>query len=106
MTCNNASRPDLCHFGSTGAYILNRPGQKQFDLSLYKNWSIKKLGEQGRIQFRAESFNALNTPQFGAPNNIGWNAPTSVTPDVPRQGEIRGLAQPMRIIQFGMKVYF
>jgi hypothetical protein len=106
VTCNNSNRLDLCHFGNAGAYILNRPGVKQFDLSLYKNWSIKQLGEQGRLQFRAESFNTFNTPQFGQPNNIGWNSATSVAPDTPRQGEIRSLALPMRIIQFGMKVYF
>jgi hypothetical protein len=106
VTCNNSNRLDLCHFGNAGAYILNRPGVNQFDLSLYKNWSIKQLGEQGRLQFRAESFNTFNTPQFGSPNNIGWNSATSVAPDTPRQGEIRSLALPMRIIQFGMKVYF
>jgi hypothetical protein len=106
VTCNNAARPDLCHYGNSGAYILNRPGTKTFDLSLYKNWRIPPLGEQGRLQFRAESFNTFNTPQFGTPNNIGWNSSTSVAPDSPRMGEIRSLALPMRIIQFGMKLYF
>jgi hypothetical protein len=106
VTCNNSTRPDLCHFGNAGAYILDRPGTRTVDLSLYKNWNIPQLGEQGRLQFRAESFNTFNTPQFGTPNNIGWNTSTSVAPDTPRQGEIRSLALPMRIIQFGMKLYF
>jgi hypothetical protein len=106
VTCNNPGRPDLCHFGNSGAYVLNRPGTKTLDFSIYKNWKIKPLGETGRLQFRTEFFNALNTPQFGAPNNIGWSSATSVAPDAPQMGEIRSLALPMRIIQFGMKLYF
>ena len=77
-----------------------------FSQEVPKNWTIKPLGEAGRLQFRTEFFNALNTPQFGAPNNIGWSSATSVAPDAPQMGEIRSLALPMRIIQFGMKLYF
>jgi hypothetical protein len=106
VTCNNAARPDLCHYGSAGGFILRRPGVKTLDLSLYKNWALKFLGDQGRLQFRAETFNTLNTPQFGTPNNIGWSTATSVTPDSSRMGEIRSLALPMRIIQFGLKIYY
>lgn len=106
VTCNISGRPDLCHYGNAGAFILNRPGTDTLDLSLYKNWSIPPLGEQGRLQFRAESFNALNTPQFGPPTNIGFSATSSIKPDSSRMGEIRSLALPMRIIQFGLKLYF
>jgi hypothetical protein len=103
---NNAGRFWLSHFGSAGSYILNRPGTKTLDLSVYKNWRITPLGEAGRLQFRAEFFNALNTPQFGTPNNIGWSSANSVAPDAPQMGEIRSLNLPMRVIQFGMKLYF
>jgi hypothetical protein len=106
VTCNNPARLDLCHYGNAGAYILRRPGVKTLDLSLYKNWALKFMGDQGRMQFRMETFNTLNTPQFGSPNNIGWTLATSVTPDSTRMGEIRGLALPMRIVQFGLKLYF
>jgi hypothetical protein len=106
VTCNNPARPDLCHFGNAGTYILRRPGIQQFDLSLYKNWAIPPLGEQGRLQFRAESFNTFNTPQWGTPGNIGWSAAASVKPDASRMGEVRSLALPMRVIQFGLKLYF
>ena len=53
-----------------------------------------------------ESFNTFNTPPFGEPNNIGFATPNSVIPDAPRMGEIRSLRLPMRIVQFGMKLYF
>jgi hypothetical protein len=102
----NIGRPDLCHYGNAGPNILNSPGANQHDLSLYKNWRIPQLGEQGRIQFRIESFNTFNTPQFGPPNNIGYSTPNSIVPDAPQQGTITSLRLRMRIMQFGLKVYF
>lgn len=104
--CNLPSRPDLCHFGNAGPYILNAPGARVFDLSMYKNWKIPQIGDNGRLQFRAEFFNTFNTPQFGQPNNIGFATATSVVPDAPRQGEVRSLRLPMRVVQFGMKLYW
>ncbi len=104
--CNIPRRPELCHYGNAGDGILNTPGAQNFDLSLYKNWTLTGLGEAGRLQFRAELFNTLNNPQFGQPNGIGWATQDSVIPDALRMGEIRSLRQSMRIIQFGLKVYF
>lgn len=104
--CNIPGRLDLCHYGNAGPYILLTPGAKNFDLSLFKNWSIPAFGDSSRLQFRAESFNTFNTPQFGVPNNIGWASNDSIIPDTPRMGEIRTLRLPMRVIQFGLKLYF
>jgi hypothetical protein len=64
------------------------------------------LGEQGRIQFRSEFFNLFNTPNFGQPNGISFTTTSSVTPDGPRDAEIRSLRNPMRVIQFAAKIYF
>ena len=104
--CNIPTHPELCHYGNAAPDALVSPGVHTFDLSLGKNWSLPKLGEAGRLQFRAESFNAFNTPQFAAPNGLSWVSQDSVIPDAPRVGEIRSLRQPMRIFQFGAKVYF
>jgi hypothetical protein len=35
------------------------------------------LGEQGELQFRAEIFNLLNRPNFGAPNNVVFTGTTA-----------------------------
>src|SRR5439155_16076956 len=44
------------------------PGTRTFDVSLAKRIPIRNF----RLQFRADAFNLLNTPQFGFPNaNIG-----------------------------------
>ena len=79
---------------------------KKLDLTVQKNWKIPYLGDQGPLQFRAEAYDATNTPVFGAPNNISYSSNNSVTPDARRVGEIRSLLNPMRIISFGLKLYF
>jgi hypothetical protein len=104
--CNIPSHPELCHYGNAAPDALISPGIHTFDLSLGKNWPISKLGEAGRLQFRAEAFNALNSPQFGAPNGLSWVGQDSIVPDGPRVGEIRSLRQPLRIFQFGVKIYY
>ena len=104
--CNIPNRLDLCHYGNSAPDALVSPGVHSFDLSLGKNWRISPLGEGGRLQFRAEAFNAFNTPQFGVPNGLGLASLDSVIPDAPRVGEIRSLRQPMRIFQMGLKLYF
>jgi hypothetical protein len=103
VTCNIATRPDLCHYGTAGVNILDGPGQHNFDLSLYKNFFIT---ERVKLQFRSEFFNALNSPFFGDPNGIGFATVNSIVPDGVRMGEVRGLRTPMRIVQFGMKLFF
>ncbi|HYM11916.1 MAG TPA: TonB-dependent receptor [Bryobacterales bacterium] len=104
--CNLPTHPELCHYGNAATDALISPGVHTLDLSLGKNWAIPKLGEAGRLQFRVEAINAFNTPQFGAPNGLQWISQDSIVPDAPRVGEVRGLRQPMRIFQFGAKVYF
>jgi hypothetical protein len=103
VTCNNPSRPDLCHYGNAGRNIMTSPGQRNLDFSMFKNFT---LTEQLKVQFRGEAFNAFNTPFFGQPNNLGFISPNSVTPDAPRVGEIRNLRASMRVLQFGLKISF
>jgi hypothetical protein len=95
-------RQDLCHFGSSGYNILDSPGQRNLDFSMYKNF---KVTERVNVQFRSEFFNAFNTPYFGAPTNIGFSG-SQITPNAARQGEIRSTRTSMRIIQFGLKLSF
>jgi hypothetical protein len=103
VTCNIASRPDLCHYGNAGVGIIRDPGQRNLDFSLFKNFN---LTERAKLQFRSEFFNAFNTPYFGDPNNIGFSSINSITPDAPRVGEIRNLRTSLRIVQFALKLFF
>lgn len=84
-------------FGNAGRDILEGPGAVNFDISLFKNFPVRKLGEGGNIQFRGELFNAFNHPQFGTPNN---------RVDLAQGGTITSLSNSMRIVQFGLKVLF
>jgi hypothetical protein len=103
VTCNIANRPDLCHYGSLGVNVIRGPGQANFDLSMFKNFNIT---ERFRLQFRAEGVNAFNTPYFSDPGGIGFSNVNQITPDTVRMAEVRGLRNPMRVIQFGLKLFF
>ena len=78
-------------------------GQHNFDLSMFKNFAIT---EHVKLQFRAEGVNAFNTPYFGDPGGIGFSNVNQITPDTARMAEVRGLRNPMRVIQFGLKLFF
>jgi hypothetical protein len=80
-------------FGDVGRNTLRGAGLQHFDIALYKNI---ELGEQRRIQFRAEFFNAFNTPHFFLPVNDLTSA---------NAGRVLG-ANDSRQIQFGLKFNF
>jgi len=89
--------PAAYNFGNAGRDILNSPGAVNFDFSAMKKFPVKKFGEAGLVQIRAEFFNILNHPQFGQPNP---------RVDIPSGATITYLTTPMRTIQFGVKVIF
>ncbi|MGH9799781.1 MAG: hypothetical protein ACRD82_05400, partial [Blastocatellia bacterium] len=53
-------------FGTAGFNILRSPGTVNLDLGIFREFSIT---EGIKLQFRAEAFNATNTPHFAAPGN-------------------------------------
>jgi TonB dependent receptor len=55
-------------FGTAGFNILTSPGTANLDFGLFREFRIT---EGIKLQFRAEAFNATNTPHFAAP---GGNA--------------------------------
>jgi len=54
-------------YGTSGLNILRGPGVANFDLGLFRQFTVT---EKIKLQFRAEAFNATNTPHF---NNPGTN---------------------------------
>ena len=58
-----AAQP-LGTLGSTGRNSIYGPSFRHFDLSLFKDFQFT---ERTMLQFRAESFNLTNTPNFGQP---------------------------------------
>lgn len=80
-------------FGNEGRNVVRGPGIADLDLSLFKSFYI---GESMRIQFRAESFNVVNHPNFYLPEN-----------DIasPEFGQILQ-AGPPRLFQLALKFLF
>ena len=76
-------------YGDSGRGVLYAPG---VDVSLSRTFPIRT---RFRLQFRADAFNLLNTPQFGFPNaNIG--SPTA--------GRITTTIADNRSLQFAVKL--
>ncbi|MFY9554650.1 MAG: TonB-dependent receptor [Blastocatellia bacterium] len=66
--------PGTQHFGSLGRNSLVGPGYANLDLSVFKT---TPLGEQVKLQFRAEVFNVLNHPNFSSPLLPGFSVDAS-----------------------------
>ena len=74
-----------------------QPGTKIASMALQKEFQMGRLREGMRMEFRAEAFNVFNHPQFG---NVNTALGDSFF------GTISGLAQSMRQMQLGLKLYF
>jgi hypothetical protein len=80
--------PALYTYGNLGRDTLFGPGRVNFDMSLFKDFPLK---ERMQFQFRAESFNIFNQPQFGLPNASIGNSQAGVissTVGNPRQVQL------------------
>ena len=81
--------------GSLGLQTQNRPGQRNVDFSLFKDLAFT---ERFKFQFRAETFNIANTPQWGQPNAQQGN---------PNFGVITNTqANSQRHVQFALRFMF
>jgi Carboxypeptidase regulatory-like domain/TonB dependent receptor-like, beta-barrel len=85
-------------FGNSPRYFSNIrvPGVNNIDFSLQKDFRIPK-GEQTRLSFRADFYNAVNHPQFASPNS---------DPTVGNFGSITSTSIANRTIQLGLHLYF
>jgi hypothetical protein len=96
-------------FGNLSRNFLTTPHFQSIDFALHKQFPLP-YGETHAVQFRAEAFNVLNHPSWGAPSgNILAGAAFAGAPaNAARQGfgVINSTAIPMRQIQFGLKYLF
>ncbi len=94
----NTRNPDGSpRFGTTGRNILRGPGVVNLDLSVFRNF---QLTERFKLEFRAEAYNATNTPHFENPNTnaadpVAFMSITSTTRDFPE-----------RQFRFGLRLQF
>lgn len=90
------SQPAPYTFGNGPRLLPNvrSDGPKNFDMSLFKAFSIR---EQMQVEFRAELFNAFNTPRFGNPNMVVGNASFGI---------VSSQANAARVTQMALKFMF
>ncbi len=65
--------PTPARFGNLGRNVIIGPGFQNLDLSLIKT---TRITERVRVQFRADSFDLFNHPNFGQPNRVVSSAAT------------------------------
>jgi hypothetical protein len=110
--------------GTAGRNILRGPGLVNVDLSLAKDTPAAWLGSSGRVEFRAEVFNALNRANFATPEVGVADTPSAavVFPGgrdernaagqlitqrrLTTVGKILRTSTPSRQIQFSLKLLF
>lgn len=85
--------PALGTFGTMGRNTLIGPGIINFDTAVFKQF---RFAERREVEFRWETFNMANRPNF-------LNPVASVTNGA--NGRLNGARDP-RIMQFGLKLYF
>jgi hypothetical protein len=82
-------------FGNVGRNTLITPHFRGLDFAIHKNFRMPWEGHS--LQFRAEAFNVLNHPSWGAP---GGNITSA------NFGVINSTGIPMRQLQMGLKYSF
>ncbi|HXY48690.1 MAG TPA: TonB-dependent receptor [Terriglobales bacterium] len=93
------SIPDPYTYGSAPRTItaVRQPGANNATLSVFKQFSLDRVRESMKLEFRLEAFNAFNHPQFNGPDSA---------PDSPTYGKITSLANATREVQMALKLYF
>ena len=88
------AQPEEGAFGTSGRNIIRAEGVANIDFSAFKNFQV---GEHVKVQFRYESFNFLNHPQWGGPDE-GVDDGTF--------GQVTSVNNAGRDNQFALKVLF
>jgi hypothetical protein len=86
-------------FVPLGPKQMQSRGPKFFniDSSVFKNFAIK--GGSTYLQFRAETYNLLNHPQFSNPGSLNYNSPSTFA-------SITSVRNATRIMQLALKLYY
>jgi hypothetical protein len=88
---------DGFYLGTIGRDAVRGPDQRNFDLSIGRIFKVPGLNDTSTLQFRAEFFNAFNTPQFANP---------AATLPLATFGQISATSVAPRIVQLALKYAF
>lgn len=93
---NAFAAPANLTFGTSGRNVIRRPGRNNWNISVFKVFSLAALTEDAQLQFRLEMFNTFNHTQF---SNYDANFLSG------NFGKITSTYDARRI-QFGLKLSF
>ncbi len=98
--------PPTGTYGTAGRNLFRDDGFRDWDFSLFKNWTVK---ERLTAQFRVEVFNILNHSILANPGNgglkVGQIGSALQTPDSAGQNPLLGTGG-ARAMQLGLKLLF
>jgi hypothetical protein len=83
-------------WGNSGRNVIFGPSVRNIDMSLMRSFKMKG-SDNNSVQFRAEFYNATNTPQFSNPNTTVTSATF---------GTITSTVRNPRLVQFALKYVF
>jgi hypothetical protein len=99
--------------GNAGRNAFRGPGFYNLDVSIVRSVGLRRLGEGGRLTFRADAFNLLNHANLGNPDSLFTNTnPSFGFATFGRQGRQSGfpavspLNETARQIQLSVKLSF
>jgi len=99
------------NIGNLPRNVLRGPGFWNVDFGLSRSFALPRLGEQGRVQFRAEFFNLFNHTNLNNPN-VSFESSAFGEATFGRQGfgssqySASPLNEQPRRVQFAVKVIF
>ena len=99
LSCFTA--PGFQQWGNGGRNILRGPKTRQLDFSLFKRFPVS-ADETKAFEFRAESFNLFNRPQFNLPDTTFDDPGGTIT----AAGAPLTYQRTSREIQLGLKFYW
>lgn len=88
-----------------GPILLRTDSFANVDFSLVKDTALRFLGEQGKLQFRAELFNVLNHANLALPSRTVFAGTADVQAPLTTAGEITRTLATSRQIQFAFEGY-
>jgi hypothetical protein len=86
-------------FGNSATGIADGPGQANIDVAVSKSMILNWPREKATLQIRAEFYNALNHPQFAAPD-------ATFSPTSPTFGFVTSTAVNARVGQLALRFAF
>ena len=92
--------PELGYYGTLGRNTVSGPDQVTVDFSIVKNFSVRPISEEFRIQFRAEMFNILNRANFDVPALEVFDGDANL---IGNAGVVSATSTAARQVQFGLK---